>query len=183
MIRINLLQIKRKKKAKPLPSFIILGVFLSLATIVAVAFIFIGLTNQVRKLETLKQANAAKIEDLKKKIKEVDDYESRIKTFQERKAVIESLRKNQDVPVHLLNEIGVTLAEGVWLTEMSITATAINLKGYAFTNSNVVEFVNNLKRSRLFNEVYLEESKETSIEKVDVYEFRLKFNFNPVQNG
>ncbi|MGW8179722.1 MAG: PilN domain-containing protein, partial [bacterium] len=60
---------------------------------------------------------------------------------------------------------------------------AVSLKGFAFTNSNVVEFVNNLKRSSLFTDVYLEESKETNVEKIDVYEFKLRFMVRPVQNG
>ncbi|MGW8272476.1 MAG: PilN domain-containing protein [Thermodesulfovibrionales bacterium] len=183
MIRINLLQIKRKKKAKPLPSFIVLAVFLSLVAVLGVAFIYIGLTKQISTLETIQKNNAVKMEELKRKVKEVDDFEAKIKTFQERKGVLETLRKNQSVPIMILNEISSQLADGVWLSEMSLKAMAVNLKGYAFTNSNVVEFVNNLKRSSLFTDVYLEESKETNIEKIDLYEFKLKFVVRPVQNG
>jgi type IV pilus assembly protein PilN len=183
MIRINLLQLKRKKKAKPLPSFVILGVFLVIASGLGMAFIYFNLVNEVRGLTSVKNTNVAKIEELKKKVKEVEDFEVKIKTFEERKKVIETLRKNQSVPVQVLNEISYNLADGVWLGEMAVKSMNISLRGYAFTNANVVEFVNNLKKSPLFTDVYLEESKETSVEKIDIYEFRLKCSIKSGGNG
>ena len=59
---------------------------------------------------------------------------------------------------------------------MDIKASNISLSGYAFTNSNVVEFVNNMKRSQLFTGVFLVESKEAKVENINVYQFKLKFN-------
>lgn len=175
MIRINLLQLKRKKKPKPLPSAVTVGVLLAVITVMVWSVIILSLGRRIDGLKATKKANEAKIAELKRKVKEVDDFEAKIKIFEERKGIIEGLRKNQTVPVRVLNELSFLLADGVWLKSMEIKASNIDIKGYAFTNSNVVEFVNNLKKSELFNEVYLVESKEASVEAMNIYAFALKF--------
>ncbi|MEE9524275.1 MAG: PilN domain-containing protein [Thermodesulfovibrionales bacterium] len=178
MIRVNLLQVKRKKKAKPLPAFVVLGVIMAVLTGMAVGFVFIGQSKKIDSLNSIKIANQNKINELKQKVKEVDDFEAKIKQFEMRKKVITDLRKNQSLPVKVMNEISAQLADGVWLGEMKVKKTSVTIKGYAFTNSNVVEFINNLKRSSLFSGVYLVESKESSKggkSKVSVYEFKLQF--------
>lgn len=52
----------------------------------------------------------------------------------------------------------------------------MNLEGIAFTNDDIVAYIENLKRSGDMADVYLEESRESEIEKVKVYRFKLKFN-------
>lgn len=180
MIRVNLLQIKRKKKAKPLPSFVVLGVLLALVICILVALVWINQTKKIDTLNAVKSSNQTRISELKKKVKEVDDYEAKIKQFEERKKVIVSLRKDQSVPVKILNEISFLLADGVWLNGMSVEGNKISINGAAFTNSNVVEFVNNLKRSTRISEVYLQETRQTTVEKVTLFDFKLTFltNFN-----
>jgi len=183
MIRINLLQVGRKKKAKPLPAFIILLILLTVATILGVGVGYMNLSGKVNNLRLQKTRNDARIKELKEKVKEVDDFEAKIKLFQEKKKVIVGLREKQSVPVKFLNELSYTLADGVWLKDLSVKDNNVKIDGYAFTNTNVVEFVNNLKRSALFSEVYLEESKEATIEKFGLYEFKLRFMINQVTDG
>ncbi|GBD98543.1 fimbrial assembly protein (PilN) [bacterium BMS3Abin07] len=176
MIRVNLLSLKRKKKPKALPSFVILGVLLTVVTLIAAGVVYIGLNRKIDSLYTVKKANQAKISELKKKVSEVIDYEAKIKQFKERKKIIVSLRKNQSVPVKVLNELSYVLADGVWLSKMEIKSNDINLDGFAFTNSNIVDFVNNLKRSPMFLNVYLVESKGAKLQDVQVYRFKIKLN-------
>ena len=174
MIRVNLLQVKRKKKAKPLPSFVVLGVLLALVFCLGIALVWMSQTKKIDKLNGVKNANQARIEALKKKVKEVDDFEAKIRQFEERKKVIVSLRKNQSVPVRTMNEISFLLADGVWLNRMDIKENKITINGSAFTNSNVVDFVNNLKRSSSISGVYLEETRQSKTGKVSVFNFKLK---------
>lgn len=175
MIRVNLLQVKRKKKAKPLPSFVVLGVLLALVFCLAVALVWMSQTKKIDTLNGVKNANQARIEALKKKVKEVDDFEAKIRQFEERKKVIVDLRKNQSVPVRIMNEISFVLADGVWLNRMSVKGDKISIAGSAFTNSNVVDFVNNLKRSSSISDVYLKETREAKAGKVSIFNFSLTF--------
>jgi len=119
--------------------------------------------------------NEKKITELKAKIKAVDDFEKRNKTFKERNEIIEQLSKNKSVPVKILDEISALLPNGTWLHAMTVSGGAINLEGYGFTNSDIVSFVDNIKNSKIFTEVYLQESKSAEMEKVPVYMFKLAF--------
>jgi len=175
MIRINLLQVGARKKKKPIPAFVILLVVLIIATVLGVGVEYVHLKSEVNELKAEKAKNDAYIQELKAKVKEVDDFEKKIKLFQQKKEVILGLRENQSIPVKFLNELSYALADSVWLSDLSLKAGKVNITGYAFTNTNVVDFVNNLKRSAMFDEVYLEESKESTLEKLDIYQFRLRF--------
>ena len=50
---------------------------------------------------------------------------------------------------------------------------SISLDGYGFTNTEIVTYVDNIKGSKLFTEVYLQESKSMESEKIPLYMFKL----------
>jgi len=94
--------------------------------------------------------------------------------FKERSDVIEQLGKNKTVPVRVLGEIGSLLPKGIWLQNMAVSASSnLSIDGFGFTNSEIVSFVDNLKASPMFADVYLQESKSAEKEKISVYMFRL----------
>jgi len=105
MIRINLLPVKRKKKPKPLPSFVVTATFLTLIVVFILGYLFYYYNSRLNDTRSRFEANRHKIEELKKRIKEVDDFEKLNKTIDERNKVIEQLRKNQNIPVIMLDEI------------------------------------------------------------------------------
>ena len=70
------------------------------------------------------------------------------------------------MPVKILDEISALLPTGIWLQTMTVSGEDINLDGYGFTNTDIVSFVDNIKTSKLFTEVYLQESKSTELEKI-----------------
>jgi type IV pilus assembly protein PilN len=61
----------------------------------------------------------------------------------------------------------------VWLQTMSVSGESINLEGYGFTNGDIVSYVDNIKHSPMFTEVYLQESKSVETEKTALYMFKL----------
>jgi len=58
---------------------------------------------------------------------------------------------------------------------MDVKGSDINLGCTAFSNTDVVNYVNNLKNSKLFTEVYLQESIQSKTKEASVYTFRLTF--------
>lgn len=173
MIRINLLPVKRKKKPKPLPSFIVTATFLTLIVIFIMGYLFYYYNSKLAEARTRFETNKQKIEELKKRIKEVDDFEKLNKTIEERNKVIEQLRRNQNIPVMMLDEISKGLPKGVWLHSMTLSGNSLSLDGYGFTNSDVVAYIDNLKNSKVFSEIILEESKQVEIEKIPLYQFKI----------
>ena len=175
MIKVNLLPVKRKKKAKPLPSFLIGTVAATIAVIVIMSYLAFFFTSRLSAKKAQFAANERKIAELKEKIKAVEDFEKRNKDFKMRNDIIEQLSKNKSVPVKLLDEINSLLPNGVWITALSFSGGNINMDGYGFTNTDIVMYVDNIKNSQMFTEVYLQESKSAEIEKIPLYMFKLTF--------
>lgn len=173
MIRINLLPVKRKKKPKPLPSFVVISTFLTLIVVFLLGYFFYYYNSKLAEARSRFESNKQKIEELKKRIKEVDNFEKLNKTIEERNKIIEQLRKNQNLPVMMLDEISKALPNGVWLHSLSFVGQGISMDGYGFTNSDVVAYVDNLKKSKVFTEINLLESKQVEIEKIPLYQFKI----------
>lgn len=176
MIRINLLPVEKKKKKKPVPAFLIAGILVMLVAVAVMAYLFYYYNTTLEATTMKFKANEQKMAELKKKINEVDNFEKLNKTVDERNKLIEQLRKNQNLPVMLIDEISKSVPSGVWMSAMTSTGSAVNIDGYAFTNADVVVYINNLKASALFSEISLQESKQTEMEKIPLYQFKLTFN-------
>ena len=175
MIRVNLLAVKRKKKAKPLPSFVISIVLVTVVTCCVLAYVVFYYNSKLQSAKSRFAANNQKIAELKAKIKEVDSYEKLNQTINDKNKLIEQLRRNQNIPVMLLDEISRSLPKGVWISNMAVSANGGSLDGYGFTNSDVVAYVDNLKGSKILVDIYLQESTQAEVDKISLYRFRLTF--------
>lgn len=175
MIRVNLLPVKRKKKHRPIPTFAISVIIITVFTFIVLAYVFFYLNSRLSSLRGQHRNNQQKIAELKERVREVENFEKLNKAFENKKNIIEQLRKNQSIPVKLLDEVSKLLPNGVWLNSMSVAAENINIDGYAFTNSDVVAYVDNLKGSKILTDVYLQESRQANIEKISLYQFKLTF--------
>jgi len=175
MIKVNLLLVKKKKKQKPLPTFLISTVFITLATVAILAYLIFFFSGRVSARQAKVRENDAKIAELKQKIKDVEDYEKHNADFQKRKEIIETLGKNKSLPVKILDETSNLLPVGVWLTSMEVKGDNISLGCTAFTNTDVVNYVDNLKNSKFFTDVYLQESVQIQAAGLSLYNFRLTY--------
>lgn len=174
MIRINLLPTKKKrKKAKPVPTYLVASVIILVAVAVVTLYLTFFMKGKIKSLQALKDSNAQKIATLQEKIKEVNSFEALNQKFKGRKQIIEDLRRIQLRPVKILDELSSRLTVGVWLIDMSLSKNDITMSGVGYTNEDVVAFVQNLKESPLFTEVYLHETTQSSVEGVPVYNFRI----------
>ncbi len=173
MIKVNLLPLKRKKKPKPLPSFLVITILITVVICILMAYLTFFFNSRLSAKKEQFAANETKIAELKEMIKTVEDFEQRNKTFKERNDIIEQLSKNKSLPVKILDEFSALLPNGIWLQTMSISGGTINLEGYGFTNNDIVSYVDNIKNSRMFTDVYLQESKSVEAERVALYMFKL----------
>ncbi len=173
MIKVNLLPVK-KKKAKPVPSFLFYAIGLFVVVCLVLGYMFYFYSSRLSERQAQFRANEQKIAELKAKIKEVEDFEQRNAVFQKRKEVIEQLGKNKTLPVKMIDEVSALLPPGVWLTALDFKGQEVSLGGSAFTNSDVVNYVNGMKSSKMFSDVFLQESVQATADKTSVYNFKLK---------
>jgi len=175
MIKVNLIPTKKRKKQKPVPVFLIYTVLLTLAVGVIFLYITYHFSSTISAKEKKVKENVITIAALKEKIKAVEDFEKLNKTFQQRKDIIEELGRNKSRPVKILDEISALLPPGVWLSTADVKGLDVSLSCTAFTNTDVVNYVNNLKNSKLFTDVYLQESVQSKAAAITVYSFKLTF--------
>jgi len=180
MIKINLLSSQRTKKAKKKVAFESQLIWAGLFFFVLVLGWFLGwrmLDQEVASLQLVKGELASELTLLKVQVKEVENYEADKKKVQEKIEVIRQLRKNQSMPVYLLNEISKRLPDRVWLVSLSEKSGQVDLNGRATTNSEIVDFINNLKAASAFKNVQILESRQKKEGEITVYSFRLKWSF------
>lgn len=182
MIKINLLPGKKVKKpftikvgAKPDVTFILIAV---VVVLLIEGVVWYRLNSRITNLISNRQTLEVKLNDLKEKVKEVENFEKDKKTFEEKIAIIEKLKKTQRGPVHILDEISSLLPERVWLISLKEGEIGISLTGAGMTNDDIVKYVNNLKGSGIFSNVQLIESRQIVESNVPVYSFSVSFNIN-----
>jgi len=177
MIKINLLPTKKKppKKVIDLQQQLLLGVLVITLTVIVMAYFWKKQTDLIAALEQEKISAEAKVQQQDNMLKEVKNVEEERKKVAEKIEVIEKLKKNQSGPVRLLDEISKALPQGVNLTSLTESNNNLTIDGTAFTNEDVVRFVDNLKASHLLSDVMLLETSQVRLEGVDAYRYRLQF--------
>ncbi len=176
MIRINLLAEKKGKRRVKGPT----GFFIAVAAAAASALLLMGFVTflfkaNVSQLRSRSESNKTTMASLSKKIAEIKKFEKLNKELEQRSTLIETLRKNQAIPVRILDEVSSVIPEGVWLNSLAYKENGVSMEGFAFTNIDIVSYIDNLKRLGSVSDVYLEESRESEVEKVKVYKFKLSF--------
>ncbi len=182
MIKINLLPTKRKvaKKVTELQQQIVLGGLIAALVGIAIGYLWTSLNSRIAELEREKAAAEAKIQAQENMLKEVKNVEEERKLVFEKIAVIEQLKKNQTGPVRLLDEVSKALPPGVNLTALSEKSGQVDIDGTAFTNNDIVRFVDNLKAQSYFTDIFLMETRQVVVEGFDMYQYKLQFKFSGV---
>ncbi|MEW6410365.1 MAG: PilN domain-containing protein [Nitrospirota bacterium] len=175
MVRINLIvPYRKKRKPRIIPGPIILLVATAVVSLGAAGFFWVSLENKIKTLSDEKSIAERRLVELKKKIKEVDNYEKLNKTIEERVNVIEKLGKEQNVPLYLLGEINRYIPERVWLSKIKSEDEWFYVEGKSFTNSDISTFVENLRKSPYLMDIDVESSVQTHLlGKIIVYDFRI----------
>jgi len=179
MIKINLLPTKKKppKKVTELQQQLILGT-LVLALVGGGMWVYASsLGAKIDDLTKKKTAAQSRIKEQDNMLREVKAVEDERKKVADKIGIIEQLKKNQGSLVHLLDEISKALPLGVNIASLTENNGKINLEGMAFTNNDIVHFVENLKKSSYLSDVFLLETSQSTAEGIEVYKYKLRFTF------
>ena len=117
-----------------------------------------------------------KVDELQQIIDEVERFTERKAELQHQITVISDLRDNQRGPVRIMDEVSKGLPDLLWLDELTLTASAVTIRGRSFTNNSLASFIENLDRVSEFQEPVL---KGTTWDG-RVYSFQIVFNYQAV---
>jgi len=98
-------------------------------------------------------------EDLAKYIADVKKYEERKNLWAAKRDAIDQLRKNRNLPVHILDEVAKSLPEFLWLDDLSFNGDSISFKGHCSNRLDPSTFASNLENSKFFADVSLNSVK------------------------
>lgn len=93
-----------------------------------------------------------RLEEIRKK---GEEYKVRKELLARKIDLIRNLKKQQEVPVHILDQVSKNLPDFLWLDRMSANNNAINIVGKATTYNAVSNFYKNLTSSSYFDNVTL----------------------------
>jgi len=101
------------------------------------------------------EAHDRELERLAPIIAKSEQYERRKELLEQKINLITELKRRQDVPVHILDQISKNLPEFLWLDSMSANNNQISIAGRATTYNAVSNFYKNLTSSGYFDNVAL----------------------------
>jgi type IV pilus assembly protein PilN len=180
MIRINLLSSGPKgRPAKPhydVRAQVLLGVGLVIVTMAGCWWYSDSLDTEIAAKQAEKEDKTKQVAQLKEQVKQVSDFEQRKKQLEDKNRIIDQLEKSRVGPVKVLDHVSQSLEPlKLWLVKVGVNGQNIDLEGRALTNDDVVEFVNNLRRTDYFTDINLQESRAALESQISVYQFKLGF--------
>jgi type IV pilus assembly protein PilN len=158
MIRINLLAtdrgtaaVKKKSSGVTAAQRVTIGAALILvSTVVLVGWWFWSLREQNMKLDADIIRAETEANQLRSVLSKVQQFESRKAQLQQRVTLIEQLRKGQQGPVHILDEVSKALPDRLWLISMTQHGADYTIAGQTTSLTGVSDFVANLEASPWF---------------------------------
>ncbi len=153
---------------------IILLIVLALAVVVVGTQWYL-LTSKRSNLREVEQQRRRERDDLLVYIKKVEELEAKRESLRNKIEVIEELKRNQQGPVRIMDEVSRGLPELVWLTKLGLKGTDITLDGIAMDENAVANYIANLDASPFFEEPQL---KNLTRDRDDSFRFQLRCVFN-----
>ena len=160
---------------------IIVGALAVLGLLAAAGYWYFQASQRDSRLEiqAQREAEAKKLETI---IAEVEDYQRRKDSLQNRIDLINQLKANQKGPVRIMDQISRDLPDLVWLDNMTINAGRISLNGRGLNPNAIALFIENVK-----NDPYFEEPRVGAVTQVSasplVYSFDMNFAFSYIPKG
>lgn len=145
---------------------------------VAIGAIFIvwyGVSGAIEYQQERNLFLQAQIDEMDKKIKEIEELEKVKANLLARMKVIEELQASRAAMVHFFDEILNTLPEGVYIKSLKQTGGSVAILGVAESNNRVSAYMKNIESSRWFAEPKLVVINTKDVNKRRQSEFQLQF--------
>lgn len=130
------------------------------AIIVGLLFASLGgvyylILNREHEQKEMKRAELEKQkQELQKYIEQEKKFREQKEALQKKESVMTELKKAQQLPVHLLEELANSIPEDVWFVDLTWKGSTISIRGEARTFEALKRFIDNLQeRPRWFKNV------------------------------
>ena len=156
MIRINLLATERRavkavsRGMEAGQKMMVLGSLILVITLAALGWRYWALGQQAAQLEediAQAQREEARLQEI---LRQVSEFEARKVLLEARLALIDELRKGQNAPVHMIDQLSRALPDMTWLTNVAQVGYTMTIQGRCLTLTSLSDYIGNLEGSRYF---------------------------------
>ncbi|WP_035237141.1 PilN domain-containing protein [Desulfobacter vibrioformis] len=160
MIRINLLPFRLARKKENIRRQVSVF-FLSLVFIIlALVWVFVQLNNELSRTQNEVAQVRAESLKYKKKADKVSRIKKDLAILEDKLAIVATLKKRKNEHQILLEQLAQRIVKTkMWLSSVAADAQTVSLKGIAFDNPTIAEFMRNLENSQMIGAVDLKLSR------------------------
>jgi len=160
MIRINLLPFRVARTKESIRKQISIFLLLIFLTIVALVWYTMHINSQILVVkEKTKQVNH-QILKYKKKADRVAKIKKNLKILEEKLEIVSSLKKQRGKQLILFDSMtDFIVPERMWLESFKTNKNSVTIKGIAFDNPTIADFMEKLENSSIFGKVDLKTAK------------------------
>lgn len=154
MIKINLLG---EESAGTSDNRMWLAAYVGSAVLCVAVFVLMQMhvSGQITDLQDKTTQAESQLARIREKTKEVRDLEARKNELQSITLAIAVLKKSQEGPVKLLEDLNTAVPDKLWLREMACKDNVLRMDGIALTDEALVTFMRQLEKSEYFDRVDL----------------------------
>ncbi|MGX2039483.1 PilN domain-containing protein [Methylocaldum sp. MU1018] len=155
MARINLLPWRAELRKQRQKEFIGIALAALLSTGAILCFVHYYIGSMIDYQSQRNQYLESEIALLDKKIKEIEDLETKKNRLIAKMEIIQKLQASRPEIVHLFDELARTIPEGVYLTDLTQLDSNLTMNGMAQSNARVSAYMRNLESSPWMKEPLL----------------------------
>ncbi len=164
MIRINLLPFRAARQKENIRRQVSVFFLFIVLTVVGLLYYTMTVKKEIATIKSNIDGVRAQITLYKSKADRVTEIEKKLKLLEEKLRVVANLKKQRKKQLNLLETMTeLVVPERMWLESMVTTGTTVTLKGIAFDNPTIADFMKNLEKSDLFSTVDLKRAKMKKI--------------------
>lgn len=160
MIRINLLPFRAARKKENIRRQVSIF-FLSIVLIFSALFWYtLSIDRKIAQIQEETRQVKQQIALYKEKADRVTEIKRKLKILDDKLKIVASLKEKRNEQLVLLEEVSDKLVlERMWIESLKADTTQVIIKGIAFDNPTIADFMRNLETSTLFSGIDLKMSK------------------------
>jgi len=160
MIKINLLPFRLARKKENIRRQISIFSLVVLLSVVALVWYTQSINKQIISIKEKTKQTDHQVVKYKEKVDRVVQIQRDLKILKEKLVIISSLKKQKKKQLMLFDGMtDLIIPTRMWLESFKTNQTSVTIKGIAFDNPTIAEFMEKLEKSSLFSTIDLKTAK------------------------
>jgi type IV pilus assembly protein PilN len=159
MIKINLLPYRTERKKELLFQQLSIALVPVLLTVLTIVFFWWSIKSEISNTENEIARIKQEIKKQEATIKKIDAFKKEKKTLTTKMGIINQLQKSKSGPVHVLDDLSISLPGRLWITSLKQKEMNLEISGKSLDNISISNYMTNLEKSLYFKNVDLKQIK------------------------